>query len=279
EQLETIQQGVADLGLTLPAYTPGKLPLAYTNYAYPFAPEDPVVATEIWWQLMSEFPIFDQEMADNNVKLLYVASADDYALVSRMPMENLDDFNGKKVVQLGGYFADWTKAAGITPVSGVTVAERYERLRTGVVDGDLLPPSLMKIYGTYEVAKHLIMVKTGARIPLSYIINLDVWNKFTPELQELFLEVGHETQLRHAAATRAESLKAIEFMQNEGKVKFYGDLNEQDVAKWAALVPDTPAMMCESLQDKYPEIWDVADRYLQLAEDAGHQWPKQFAVR
>lgn len=278
ETLEGMQRGIADFGLVIPPYTPGKLPVAYSNYAFPFAPRSAVTMVSAVWELYQEFPWMHQELTDHNIKPLYLYTVSDYGILSREPIETLKDLKGKRIVQLGGYFADWTKAGGVTPISGVTAGERYERLRTGVVDGTLLTPSYFVDFKEYEVAKNCIMLGLGARVPAVISINLKTWKKMTPELQKLFMDVGQEIQKRHAEATDKKMVEDLKFLQKHG-VTYYGYLSNEGIDKWAAEVPDTPAMMCKSLEGKYPQIWKMARRFIELTEKEGHKWPRKFALK
>ena len=278
EILEGVQHGVADLALLCPPYNPGKLPLAYSNYAFPFAPRSAAVMSWILAQLYQEFPFMLQELTSYNMKPLCNGTVSDYGILSRDPMRTLKDFKGKKIVQLGGYFADWTKPSGIQPVSGMTAGERYERLRTGVVEGSLLTPSFFVAYKEYEVAKYCVMTGLGARVPFFVVCNLKKWNKMPPQTQKLFMDVGRSVQKRHAKGTDQDKENSLKILQANG-VKYYGYLTDEVLIEWASRVPDTPATMCKSLEGRYPQIWDMAHRFMKLAEEKGHKWPRKFAVR
>ncbi|MFH1090950.1 MAG: TRAP transporter substrate-binding protein DctP [Pseudomonadota bacterium] len=278
ESLESLQHGVADFCMIPPSYTPGKLPLGYSHYAFPFAPRKAAVMVSIMGQLYQEFPWMHDELKAHGIKVLYMGTVSDYGILSREPIKRLDDLKNKKLVQLGGYFADWTQAAGIVPVSGISSSDRYERLRTGVVEGSLLTPSFFVDYKEYEVAKHCVMVGLGARVPMFMSINQKTWEKMTPDLQKLFMEVGLDVQKRHAQATDEKLEKDLKVLQEKG-VTYYGYLPEEDLTKWGAAVPDTAAKMCKSLEQKFPDIWKMADRLIELSEKAGHKWPRKFAVK
>ncbi|MBI5606060.1 MAG: TRAP transporter substrate-binding protein DctP [Deltaproteobacteria bacterium] len=278
EQLEGVQHGVTDLAIVVPGYFPGKLPLAYCSYAFPFAPRDPEVMVKLWTQLYDEFPWMTAELTKYNFKSLAWWTAADYAILTRGPVKGLKDLKGKKIAQLGGYFADWTKAAGIAPISGITIAERYERLRQGVVDGSLLPPDNFIMFKEYEVAKYMIHLGLGARPAAIVAINLDKFNTMPKNLQNLFIKVGKDVQKRHAEFTNKTVEQAIATMKAHG-VTYFGYLPKADIAEWASQVPDTAATMCKSLEGQHPQIWSMAKRLIELAEQTGHKWPRKLAVR
>jgi len=278
EQLDGLSHGVTDVALIPPGFWPGRLPVGYSNYAFPFKPRSLALCGLVWSQMYQEFPWMHNELTEQNIKLLHIGGVSDYGILSRMPLKKLEDFKGKKIVQFGSYFADWTAVTGLTPVSGILPGERYERMRTGVVDGSLLTPSLFKDMKEYEVAKYLIMLGVGAAPSQLVGMNLKKWNELTPELQKLFMEVAQETQKRYQKAVDEAMEKDLKFLQAKG-VTYYGYLSDEEIKKWSSIIPDTPAMMCKSLEGKYPKIWDMAHRFIELCEKYGHKWPRNFAVK
>jgi TRAP-type C4-dicarboxylate transport system substrate-binding protein len=278
ETVEGIKTGLADVGLVAQCYAPGLLPLAYSNYAFPFAPKSAVTITKAFWQLYDEFPAMREEVKKQNQEILGLVCVSDYALLSRKPIKTLADLKGKKVVQLGGYFAQWTKVSGLTPVSGITAPERYERLRTGVVDASLLCPDWFLTYKEYEIAKHLTLTGLGARIPFYLGINLDTWNKLTPEQKKLLKSVGKNITESYAKMVDDNMNASIKELQKRG-VQYYGYFSDQDTKKWASMMPDTVADMCISLEKQHPDIWKISHRFIKLCEEGGHVWPIKLGVK
>ncbi len=278
EILETTQKRLVDIGHDCQVYTPGKTPIGASPFAYPFSPPSEQLNIKAWQQAEKEFGLQEKEFNKYNSKLLLVGGSGDYGMLSRVPMRNLEEWKGKMVVQIGGYFAEWTKVTGITPVSGITMPERYERLRTGVVDASLLAPNLTVDAKLYEVAKHHIMVGIGGRVGRYTIINLDTWKSLTPELQKLFLELAEWAQAESAKDVDKFVKEGIAFMITQG-VTDYGSLSDAEKVKWAAMVPDTVAASAKAIETEYPQIWDFFKRYMELCTQYGHKWPRQFGVR
>lgn len=276
EAAEAMETGLIDFGMLVPAYTPSLFPLNFASFAFPFKPTSLATEVAVEWQLREEFPdAFSKEWDDMGIKVLYLGGGTDYGILARVPVGNLTDFEGLRVAQLGGYFAQWTPAAGIVPVTGLTQPERYEQLRTGVIDGSLLPPSGHLDGSEYEVADHLIMLGIGAPTPLFQCINIDVWNSLNEATQNVFLEVAEQVMTDHAEASDAALLDDIQGLIDNG-VTYYGYLTQNETATWAAACPDTVTAMGESLEAEYPEIWDIIDRKVCLSEEMGHVWPSEF---
>ena len=277
ETLEGLQHGVADIALLIPGYSPGKLPLAFSHYAFPFAPRSAEMMSEIIEELYNEFPFMTQEWTNHNLKPIYNGTVSDYGILSKMPMTRLQDFHGKKLAQLGGHFASWTQASGIQPISGMTASERYERLRNGIVDGSLLTPSFFVDFKEYEVSKYCIMTGLGARVPFFVVINMKVWNKLPHNIQKVMMKVGKNVQLKHAIATDEKLRSDLNLLQSKG-IQYNGYLSSEDIKQWADTVPNTPEKMCKSLENRYPEIRNMAKRFVELAKEKGHEWPRDFKL-
>ncbi len=160
----------------------------------------------------------------------------------------------------------------------MAITEVYERLRTGVVDGSLVTPALFAAYKFNEVAKNLIMVGLGARASLSMAFNLKKWNQLPPDVQKLFTDVGKEVQKRHAEETDAKLGYFLKLLQDSG-VTYYGYLSNEDRKKWASMVPDTVASTNKRLEGQYPQVWDMSDRFIELAKQKGYVWPLKLNVR
>lgn len=80
---------------------------------------------------------------------------------------------------------DMFAALGAAPQQ-LPVAELYTALETGVVDSQDHPLAVTLSFKFYEVQKYLSLTQ-HAYSPLSFFMNLDKFNSFTPEQQEIVL--------------------------------------------------------------------------------------------
>ena len=104
----------------------------------------------------------------------------------------------------------------ITSLKGATVrvpgGEVYSALEKGVVDGACWPAFGAFNYKWYEVAKWQVRPRFGETVhPL--LVNVDSWNKLSPDLQkqvtEITLEVEEESRAKLMAAWQAEEQELV----------------------------------------------------------------------
>lgn len=53
----------------------------------------------------------------------------------------------------------------------------------------------------------------------------------------------------------------------------------EDAASWAEACDDLAAMYAEEMEDLGYPGWEIVQRYIELCEDAGYVWPREWAVR
>ena len=99
-----------------------------------------------------------------------------------------EDLAGKKMMVSSPTEAMFLTNAGGTPVPQPPT-EMFQNFQSGLVDGSIYGLYICDIFGALELAHHVSMLEnsftTGCRVAG---INLDLWNSFTPELQQIFIE-------------------------------------------------------------------------------------------
>lgn len=108
------------------------------------------------------------------------------------PIRTVDDFEGLKirVPDAQEVFHRMEVALGSNP-QGITQAETYSALRTGVVDGTTAPPSDLWDRRQYEVMKW-ITVDSHATGPDPLMVNLEWYEQLPADLKEIFDTVARE---------------------------------------------------------------------------------------
>ena len=163
-----------------------EVPLVYTNML-----EREIVYREV-------LPVYEREMAKENIKLLPLWLAGGYAMVTREPVDlmNLDG------TQIRTYGTTVPKILEATGGVGVPIAwsEAYTALERGVVDG-----ILTGVHGIYGANMHKLcphIYDTGMVIdPDPWAINKELWDALPKDIQNI---VSEELGM----ASRANSLYA-----------------------------------------------------------------------
>jgi TRAP-type mannitol/chloroaromatic compound transport system substrate-binding protein len=89
------------------------------------------------------------------------------------------------------------KAVGATPV-GFTHNELYDALLKGTVDGSLTDYDLMYRFKEVEVTPYVTRLFIGADPMLSTAINMNAWNKLSPEVQQVMMDLRDEFPAKYA---------------------------------------------------------------------------------
>ena len=95
--LDTIGQGIADVGTVCTLYTPTQLPLSQITYCVPFAPDDVEMASELMYKISEKYPEFYAEYEKNNVKCLAWKGNEPYKLYSKKGFKTVSDLKGKNI--------------------------------------------------------------------------------------------------------------------------------------------------------------------------------------
>jgi len=216
EMINATSSGIIDIAYFVGGYCAGLVPVAEIMGGLPYAFGNIHDAYIFMWH-RGFIEILRKEFAKHN---LYIIPAECYniGLMSNKPINKLSNLKGMKM-RSHSTLATWLSEAGSSVVF-VPATEVYTALATGVVDGaswgDAGPMYEMKFP---EVLKNYMLPEplTGAWNII--LINLDVWNKFTPAQKMAFegaaMFAGKVTQEQ----TRAFYYKALNRMVNDFGVK------------------------------------------------------------
>lgn len=276
EELDAIQKGVAESGFVTLPYYPSKLPLGNFSYAVPFGPDKATVMLEAATKLYDAVPELKAEIERNNMKIIFLRVIGNYDIVSKSPIRTLDDLKGKKLASIGDYHPKIVQAGGGTPVA-MPVAERYQALQTGVVEGSVLPLDLSVNSRFHEVAKNAIQVGLGAAYSTAITINQDVWNKISPANQKIILEVGAEAGKNLAGRTDKMIEDAIVTIKASGGTII--DFPAPEKAKWAEKLPDFPAEWAKDMNGKGLPGTKVMETYFDIAAKAGFKQVRPWGTK
>jgi TRAP-type C4-dicarboxylate transport system substrate-binding protein len=201
EQLQLVQNGVADMALLVTAFTPGELDpygivgipgLIRTPY------EGSIVVSDAFEAGLLPVPA--------NTHVVGEWAADVAAIYMRSPIESLDGLSGLRIRALGRPVAGSVEILGGVPTGGITSPETAEAISRGTVDGAVMGPGAVEAFRVAEVIQQVIQLPMGAPTFL-LPMNLSTWESL-PEPARAAFE-------RHGGATFAEFAGTI--MTEEGR--------------------------------------------------------------
>lgn len=193
-----VAEGAVDIGWLYTSYYAGQFPLADV-INLPFQGfGDPIVSTNVLWDLYTEYEEMQEEWGDYKLLMLYgnpgmmFASADE-------PITSVADLAGRSMRCPAGAITDLLTTWGANPIP-MAPPEVYESIEKGVISGYIFEPSGITNFSLEEVTKYYtdLPMYDG---PFALIMNMDQWNSLPKELQDAIDSVsGKEASLGAAQA-------------------------------------------------------------------------------
>lgn len=132
EVVECLRDGRADIGTSVPDYTPNMLPFL-TTVGIPFLNTDIQATTAALYDTHTDYEPAVDLLEQNNLHYISTWPVGGMLIGSQSPVENLEDVDGLRARATGPITQLSLESAGAS-VNAVTAAETYESLQRGVID-------------------------------------------------------------------------------------------------------------------------------------------------
>lgn len=179
-----VKNKVADIGLSVMTYEPGKFPLI-TIAELPSGFPSGKVASQVVYDLLKEYP----QDAFKDLKVVTAFATEPAFIQTEKQVANLNDIKGKQI-RISGALAPLLKELGAAPV-GMSMSEAVEAMQTGVIEGYVSSREVLMDLKFAEMAKFVtdypLSVSTFAAV-----MNMDTWNSLPPDVQKVIDELGPE---------------------------------------------------------------------------------------
>ena len=221
-----VVQGIADIGMTVLAYSRGRFPVA-SAIDLPMGYTSGVQATRIANGILENFA--PEEFNDTEIMFLH-AHGPGILHTRGKAVNTLEDLKGLKI-RGTGTSGNVVAALGGSPV-GQSMAETYQMLQKGVVDGSVHPVEANDGWKLGEVVNYMTQnFSTAYTTTFAIFMNKGKWNSLTPEQQEIIREINAEFAEKHGQAwDKADELGMAFFNEKGGQVITQSD---EEAQKWA----------------------------------------------
>lgn len=268
DQGELLQIGAADIANVVLPLEQDILPLESVAYIVPFGTEDVSLATRAVHEMRDDIPEMGAAWEAAGMHYLGAVSLDSYHLLSKDPIESVDDLDGLKIGAVG-LNQTWIANTGAAPVA-ITGISVYNDLQTGVIDGVILTPSLIRSNKSYEVANELTLVNFGAIFQLAMAANFDNWTAYPEPVRDALQAASNdwltETEVRLSAAYE----ESLALMRDSGiNVR---ELSPEARKGWANKLPNVP----KDWAGTDPVRLKVVETYIRALEDGGTDLPRDW---
>ena len=188
--MRSVESGFVDAGTFVPSWEPQMLHL-YEVGDLPMGSSDPWVAMRAMYETATTNEALIDEFAEHNAVYLMQFNTGPVQLICREPIDEVSDFEGKRIRAVGPYIEAFT-GLGAEIVSFPSI-EVYQALDSGLMDCSQVYWSNVTAYRLHEVAQHMVQLDFGQMLGLVGVMNLGMWEDMTPEQQALMREVGRDT--------------------------------------------------------------------------------------
>jgi len=186
EIYEGVVNNIADIGVSVFAYTRGRFPLM-EGTDLPFGYGSGLVATRVVNDIYRKYK--PKEVTDTHVCFLHAHGPG--IISTKKPVRSLDDISGMKI-RCSGLAAKIVKKLGAVPVA-MPQAATYEALQKGVVEGTASPVMVLETWKYWELVKYVVLNYSSSYTSSFYVVmNLKKWNSLPEDIQKVITEVSEE---------------------------------------------------------------------------------------
>lgn len=163
-----------------------------------------------------------------NVHILSFHTCPLYNIVTvKKPVEKLEDLRGLNLRAVG-IVAKTVAALGGTPRT-VPMAEAYDALTKGVINGLMTPIETLETWKFAEITKYVTEIWPIGQVNVYYLVmNKKTWEKLSPEVKKVFNEYPFEEKL--ARMWNEIDIRGKKYGMEKG-VKFI-TLSPEEIKRW-----------------------------------------------
>jgi TRAP-type C4-dicarboxylate transport system substrate-binding protein len=267
-ELETMQQGLSDLGIVATVFQSGKLPLNNVTYFVPYGPPDANVVTQAI-DYVQGLPELTAEWTKYNTVYLAGFAIDNYGLATTFPINRMEDLKGKKIGGAGPNLA-WFKGTGAVGVQG-SLNTFYNDMKTGVYDGAVAFVTSAVPAKLFEVAPHYTVTNMGAMYAGAVAINKSRWDKLPDEVKAAFRRGANAYKGNYIREQTSRIDASFEnWKKGGGKVV---TLSKEEQARFVKTIPNPTK---DWIKQAGPNAKKVLSAYMDSVRATGFKFPRDF---
>lgn len=276
DELEAVEEGLAEVGLVSSLFDPAKLAVQNVTYFTPFVHSDSTRISELMDSLHESNADLRASWEENGLEYLGGAiGIDDYLLMTNFPVNSIADLDGKKI-GAPGPAVNWLKGTGAVGVSG-NLTTYYNELKTGVYDGVIVFASAALPGKLHEVAPHITKVGFGAQYAGGLAANKDWFDGLPEEVQNALRAGAEADRIAYHADLDASVEKFLGVMQSQGAT--VSEVDEAFRQQWASGMDNVAKAWAAKLDGDGKPGTTVLKTYMDAMRAAGatpvREWDKE----
>lgn len=275
EVLETVEEGVAHVGVLLKQFEEAKLPLEQYMYMLPFMRHTTRQMVAIDAKLHDTIPQMKADYEKNGQVFLISGGSGAQNLITNFPVRSVDDMKGRKI-GASGAMGHWLRGTGAVIVTAA-MTQSYTDIKNGVYDGYPMSLTLVFPYRTYEAAQHFTLVGFGTLASSSLTVNSKTWAKLPAHVRDAFTTAAKQWPDRQIEIDEANEAKWREPMMNKG-LKI-AEMSPAERRRWAMQMPNIAMEWAEVLEKQGHPGRRVVKTYMDeiraLGVEVARHWDRE----
>ncbi|MEY8840811.1 C4-dicarboxylate TRAP transporter substrate-binding protein [Cribrihabitans sp. XS_ASV171] len=266
DELEAVEEGLAEIGLVSSLFDPGKLAVQNVTYFTPFVISDSTVVSEWMDELQVSNEAMKASWEANGLEYLGGAiGIDDYLLMTNFPVDSIDDLDGKKI-GAPGPAVNWLEGTGAVGVSG-NLTTYYNEIKTGVYDGVIVFASAALPGKLHEVAPYITKVGFGAQYAGGIAANKDWFDGLDPVVQQALRDAAEADRVAYHKDLDASVSKFLAMMEEQGAR--ISEVDAEFRKQWAEGMDNVAKLWAERLDSQGLQGTEVLKAYMDTMRAAG----------
>jgi TRAP-type transport system periplasmic protein len=203
EQFDVVADGLADMGVILPGYTPGRFPLLELG-ELPLLSSDAAMIAPTFYRTYKEDLEPLAPLEGTHVLTIFSTTPNQIVTDTKI-IETLSDFDGLKLRAPTVTSIPIINEIGAVPVQK-PVSEMYELASTGIVDGTFFAATAVRDWKLGELLPYMTKVEGGIGQPvMAFLVNEAKWGSISEADRAAIMEVSGEALAQKAGQNYADS--------------------------------------------------------------------------
>jgi TRAP-type transport system periplasmic protein len=216
-----------DVGQTALAYNTGRFPFSEI-LDYPLGYRDAHQATALDNAFVTKFKPYLKEFED--VKMMYFFSPGATLIHTRKVISSVNDIKGMRI-KGSGLNLKALELLGAIP-STVTMADTYDALQKGMLDGMLQFTEALQTFRFNEYLKCTVLDHGISTAPVQYVaMNKKKWESLPKDIQQIIEKINEEWVTKTVDELTAMDKEAYEFLKKHNHT--FVNVSKEDQAKTA----------------------------------------------
>lgn len=272
-EFEGVQRGIGNIGLIVTAFHTDKVPLSSISYVTPFVTTDLSLISKVNDALTHSIPEMKAGWENFDLEFLgHMGAIKSYAVLSKVQIDSLDDFEGIKVSG-AGLNLRWLEGLGATGVPSA-LPKFYQEVDSGVTDALVGWADVVTGFKLCEAAPYFLSADMGAVSNFALVANKPWFDDLPEEVQNAINEVTPLYGERLAEVTTAGDAKGRQACVDQGGT--VTELSADARKAWADALPNIAKEWAASAEKNGLPGTQVLEAYMGMMRDADQPILRQW---